>query len=440
MTLAPQQIELLLYLIVALIIGFIFGYFLSRAIARERYEPEIEGLFKTLDNRDDKIEASSAKFRQLEQHMATTINELEIAKKSSTDMQDAVMRYKKSITTLSDDKKTLEDSLLEKDNYIIKLDEKLKDVNNEIEKEKDFVVELKNINENQKKKIEEIEQEIEKNIGLKQKFEELEVELDNSNKTNMQLQSRVDKISSSAEKNRAMIIKLDAKNVDSNEFKIKNSALMRDFDKTKADLVRLQNEINDKDKALKETSEKLCASQEELFNIKTNPSVREEIKSSSLVSNSDIEDVGKLKKGFSFGDLALVKLVQNKFNHNEKEDTPPSLVDSKRSDKLLLFKSDVLKNYGSVDLNLLESIMINLEPSIYDENFELVDYENRDELEKIREDFLKKVLELKESDEDLDKSIVKSCEKITNAKEIYRVTLYYILVKHYSKETFLNKA
>jgi len=432
MALSPEQIELLFYLIVALIIGFIFGYFLSRAIARERYEPEIEGLFKTLDNRDDKIEVTTTKFKHLEQNMAITTNELESVKKNSIDMQDAVMRYKKSIATLSDEKNIFEESLLEKDNYIAKLDEKLIDTNNELENKKNLADELKNINENQKNKITESDKEIEKNINLKQKIEKLTIEIDNSNKINQQLQSRIDNISNAAEKNRAMIIKLDAKNTDSNQLKIKNSTLIRDFDDAKADLVRLENEINNKDKALKEVSEKLRSSQEELFNIKTSTIVNEKIKPSKIMNDN-------IKKRFSFGDLAFVKLVQDKFNQDKKEkDTIPP-ISSPGRDRILSFKSDVLKNYGSVDLNLLEELIIKLEPSIYDEGLELIDCEKKDELKEIREGFLKKILELEENDKALDEIIVKNCAKMKDEKKIYRVTLYYILVKHYSKETLLNK-
>ncbi len=112
---------------------------------------------------------------------------------------------------------------------------------------------------------------------------------------------------------------------------------------------------------------------------------------------------------------------------------------SKLDEKKALYEADVKKhNNGDVDVAFLHKVIKNLGPSIYNKDAETVSCSQKSELERVRENFLKKKLGLKESDEALDKAIGEVCEQMgTSNRNKYRATFYYLLAKKFKKESAL---
>ncbi|MCH9813207.1 MAG: DUF2853 family protein, partial [Epsilonproteobacteria bacterium] len=143
------------------------------------------------------------------------------------------------------------------------------------------------------------------------------------------------------------------------------------------------------------------------------------------------------KKGWGFGSLGLLKKAKDKLIHSDSDKSTNQGTIETREEKIALYKEDILKQYGSVDTNLLHRLVTSLGPSIYGERVETIDCDKKDELLRIKESFLRGRLVLKESDESLDKTIEEVCAKMQSAKPKYRATFYYMLVKSFKKEASL---
>ena len=482
MTLAPEQLELLIYLSIALVIGFLFGYLLKRAFSNEKYKPIVKKLTKESDNKSQKIELASTRYDQLKQHMAVQSRDLESSKQQMIDMQGIVGKFEKSAAALRSNKSELEEILEKKNTQLDQHNTDMHKLNEEIGFVKDELIdaqskadEFKNVNSDQKAKILTAQTELKKNIKLNQQLikdieqnkhnekqlaDEKEAamhKLDIAHQDNQQLQQRVEGISKTLEENKAIISRLDEKSVDTDVLTQKNSELQKAADVTQKELEQKNNNIAKLEKELNQQKElfktdkkdntKIIALQKELEQLQNDMNKKDKVlketqraynqnKNFQAQESTEITNSNS-KNGWGFGDLAIVKLAKDaisdfKEKHHDEDDVKKNI--SVDSEKLSLYKDDVLKYHGSVDVNLLKLIMLDLEPL----NSDLVDCGKKSELDIVREDFLKKRLELEKGDEALDTSIAQTCEKMKDAKNKYRVTFYYILVKYHNKESKIN--
>ncbi len=305
MTLSGEQLQLLYYLLPAIFIGFFFGYLLSRAFSKEKYEPKLVTLSKKISSKNIKIDQASKQQIQLESHIANQATELLSSKKRVEDMEGLAQKFEQTSSLLNSEKETLQAVLLEKENELVGMQ-------NMADKFKD-------------------------ETGIqKEKISELQREM----------QMLTQGIS-------------------------KRDTLVSEIEKKNEELKTVQLNSQEQQKA---------------------------------------------------------EIISRKILENEP---------TKKEKKLALYKDDVLKYHGSVDLNLLENIVIELGPTIYNPDDEFVLCTKKSDLDDVRENFLKKRLDIKDSDKMLDLSIKKACEKIYD-KNRYRAVLYYILVKMYDKESTLK--
>ena len=109
---------------------------------------------------------------------------------------------------------------------------------------------------------------------------------------------------------------------------------------------------------------------------------------------------------------------------------------SQFDEKVELYTKDVENfNNGVCDVELLKKVAKGLGPSIYNNDSERVSCSDSEELSRVRENFLKKKLALKNSDDELNQSIKEVCEQLGSSnKNKFRATFYYLLVKKYSAE------
>jgi len=109
---------------------------------------------------------------------------------------------------------------------------------------------------------------------------------------------------------------------------------------------------------------------------------------------------------------------------------------SKLQEKIDLYKSKMKEIEPKFDEALLEKITKGLGPSIYNKDAETISCSQKSELERVRENFLKKKLGLNESDDKLDAAIEEVCEKMGKSnRNKYRAIFYYLLVKKFGKES-----
>ncbi len=166
MNLTPEQLELLLYLVGALILGFLFGYLLSRAYARQRYGVEIEELSDLLDTRDREIESASAKHGQLKQHMAVQANELKESNQKMVDVQSVISDFESNSKLIDDEKIEFESLLLKKDMKISELNEEAGFARSELTEIQNLVDDYKVANSTNNEKLLTAQHEIEQNAKL----------------------------------------------------------------------------------------------------------------------------------------------------------------------------------------------------------------------------------------------------------------------------------
>ncbi|WP_201352595.1 DUF2853 family protein [Hydrogenimonas urashimensis] len=89
-----------------------------------------------------------------------------------------------------------------------------------------------------------------------------------------------------------------------------------------------------------------------------------------------------------------------------------------------------------VSAELVEKVTRGLGPSIYNKDAESVSCSDASELERVRENFLKKKLGLSEDDATLDGAIKEVCEAMgTSNRNKYRALFYALLVKKFGKES-----
>jgi hypothetical protein len=95
--------------------------------------------------------------------------------------------------------------------------------------------------------------------------------------------------------------------------------------------------------------------------------------------------------------------------------------------------ADVKKYAKTYDEAVITKIVKHLGIALRNRDSSLVSGTDKTELDRVREKWLKKKLQLTQSDADLDKAVVAVVEKMKADKAKSRVTVYYLLAEHFGK-------
>lgn len=113
---------------------------------------------------------------------------------------------------------------------------------------------------------------------------------------------------------------------------------------------------------------------------------------------------------------------------------------NQRETLVLKYAKDLKEKFGvEADMDLLTKVAIALGPSIYNPDSSTVSGSDVSEIERVKTNFLIKKLGLSDTAA-LDEGIAKIMEQYgkTNRTK-YRVVVYYLLTKHFGKESIYNK-
>lgn len=112
---------------------------------------------------------------------------------------------------------------------------------------------------------------------------------------------------------------------------------------------------------------------------------------------------------------------------------------SKRDELMTKYAADLKEKCGvNCDMDLLEKVTVGCGPSIYNADAATVSSSDEGELETVKKNFLIKKLGLIDSP-DLDKAIDSVMETYGKSnRNKYRVVVYYLLTKHFKKESVYN--
>ena len=112
---------------------------------------------------------------------------------------------------------------------------------------------------------------------------------------------------------------------------------------------------------------------------------------------------------------------------------------SKTDEKIALYVENAEKLGLDLAEELISKVTKGLGPSIHKKDAETVSCTDSTELERLRENFLKKKLGLTEEDSVLDSAIKEVCEKMgTSNRNKYRAIFYALLVKKFNKESIYS--
>lgn len=95
--------------------------------------------------------------------------------------------------------------------------------------------------------------------------------------------------------------------------------------------------------------------------------------------------------------------------------------------------ADVKKYAASADDKAIAGLVRYLGIALQNRDSALVSFSDRDELARVRENFLKKKLGLTASDAELDQAVLAVGEKLKGDRSKNRVTVYYLLADHFGK-------
>ncbi len=95
--------------------------------------------------------------------------------------------------------------------------------------------------------------------------------------------------------------------------------------------------------------------------------------------------------------------------------------------------ADVKKYVSDADEKAISGIVRYCGIALQKRDSSLVSFSDKDEVARVRENFLKKKLGLTESDAELDKAISAVAEKMKGSRSRNRVTVYYLLAEHFGK-------
>ena len=96
-------------------------------------------------------------------------------------------------------------------------------------------------------------------------------------------------------------------------------------------------------------------------------------------------------------------------------------------------EGDLKKYAPSADSKHVKAIVKHLGIALKSFDSSMVSCSSKDELERVREQWLKKKLKLAAADADLDKSIKAVCDKMKGDKNKSRVVFYYLLAAQHNK-------
>jgi hypothetical protein len=109
---------------------------------------------------------------------------------------------------------------------------------------------------------------------------------------------------------------------------------------------------------------------------------------------------------------------------------------SKKEEKIALYRKAAEALDLGLDPDFIARVTDGLGPSIYNRDAETVSCSDASELERVRENFLKKKLGLSESDATLDAAIREVCDKMGSSnRNKYRALFYARLAKKFGKES-----
>ena len=113
---------------------------------------------------------------------------------------------------------------------------------------------------------------------------------------------------------------------------------------------------------------------------------------------------------------------------------------SKRDDLIAKYAIDLKEKCNvTADMDFLTKVTIGCGPSIYNRDASTVSASDKSELETVKKNFLIKKLGLKDGpalDEAIN-AVMDQYGRSTKAK--YRAVVYYLLAKHFKKESVYNK-
>lgn len=113
---------------------------------------------------------------------------------------------------------------------------------------------------------------------------------------------------------------------------------------------------------------------------------------------------------------------------------------SKRDELIEVYAKDLKEKCGvTPDLDFLKKVTVGLGPSIYNADSSTVAGSDQMELDRVKQNFLIKKLGLSDGPE-LDKAIDSVIETYGRSnKTKHRAVVYYLLAKHFKKESIYNK-
>lgn len=107
----------------------------------------------------------------------------------------------------------------------------------------------------------------------------------------------------------------------------------------------------------------------------------------------------------------------------------------RRDDLVQKYAEDMREKCGvDPDMDLLEKVTIGLGPTIYNEDTNTVAGSDTEELNTIKENFLKKKLGLPDDDSLMGGIQAVLTQYGRSNRNKYRAVVYYLLVKHFGKE------
>jgi len=107
---------------------------------------------------------------------------------------------------------------------------------------------------------------------------------------------------------------------------------------------------------------------------------------------------------------------------------------SKRDDKIEAMIAEAKSLGLEISDDLITKVVVGLGPSIYNKNSEVVACTKPEELETVKNNFLKKKLGLTNDDAELDKAIKEVCEQLGSSNRAKkRVHMYALLAMKFDK-------
>ncbi len=97
------------------------------------------------------------------------------------------------------------------------------------------------------------------------------------------------------------------------------------------------------------------------------------------------------------------------------------------------YDADVKKYAGKFNEGAVAGIVKHLGIALSSKDSSLVACSEERERVRIRDGFLKKKLERKESNDELDAAVMSICDKMKDTKQKSRVTFYYLLAEHFGQ-------